>query len=304
MSSTYTPRRLRADRFLAAALEHISPLQGTFIHGPISRDYRLKTEQEDGGYGRWLSALFSHLEKRYGLKDPAVLDFGCGTGELSVLMRSLGLSVTGIDVHEKHLALARLLAEENDFDPEMFRLNDSPRLPFPDKSFDVITLFVVIEHLDDDLLRKLLPEFHRVCRGVVFVLAPNKLRMEDEHTGLKLVPWLPRSLASIYVRLRGKKRRYAISAGERWDVHFRTLGRINRLFRAHGFRVHFPPDELTFPPLSVAPPIHRFGKAVRIGGRSIFIGFPLPMRWLLRRWPRQAFYPHLNVIFEPERPAR
>jgi 2-polyprenyl-3-methyl-5-hydroxy-6-metoxy-1,4-benzoquinol methylase len=303
VSPTYTHRPLRAQRFLAAAMDHLAPLEGTFIHGPITRDYRLKTEQEDGGYGRWLTALFAHFKQRYGLADPEVLDFGCGTGELSVLMRSLGLRVTGIDVHEKHLELARLLATENGFDPAMFRLNDSPRLPFSDKSFDVITLFVVIEHLDDALLLKLLPEFRRVCRGVVFVLAPNKLRMEDEHTGLKLVPWLPRTLASVYVRLRGKTRRYAISADERWDVHFRTLGKIMQLFNAHGFRADFPPDELVFPPLGVAPPIHRIGKALRFGGRSLFIGVSLPMRWLLRRWPRQAFYPHLNVIFQPERPA-
>lgn len=299
MSSSYTPRPLRAEKFLAAAMEHIAPLQGTFIHGPITRDYRLKTEQEDGGYGRWLMALFAYLKQRYGLADPAVLDFGCGTGELSVLMRSLGLRVTGIDVHEKHLALARLLAEENGLDPAMFQLNDSPGLPYPDKSFDVVTLFVVLEHLDDALLARLLPEFRRVCRHAIYVLVPNKLRLEDEHTGLKLVPWMPRPLASLYVKLHGKKRRYSISAGSEWDVQYRGLSRIMDLFARYGFRGDFVPDDLVFPPLAVAPPIRRLGKTLRIGGREIFVGFPLPMEWLMRRWPKQAFYPHLNLLFEP-----
>ena len=71
---SYTRRPLRAERFLAAAMEHLAPLEGTFIHGPITRDYRLKTEQEDGGYGRWLTALFAYFEQRYGLADPQVLD--------------------------------------------------------------------------------------------------------------------------------------------------------------------------------------------------------------------------------------
>lgn len=278
----------------------LEPLRGAFIYAPIARDYRLKTEQEDGGYGRWLAGLFAYLKQRTGTSDPRVLDFGCGTGELSVLMRSLGLNVTGIDVHEKHLELARLLAEENGFDPAMFVENRSAALPFRDNSFDVVTMFVVLEHLDDALLEGLLPELKRVCRGAIFVLVPNKFALVDDHTGLRLVPWMPRAMAAAYVRLHGNKRRYSISAGGKWDVQYRGVKSILRRFARHGFRGEFVPDELVFPPLEVAPPIHRLGKTINLGGRSIFVGLPLPVKRLQRFWPKQAFYPYLNLVFWPE----
>lgn len=45
-------------------------------------------------------------------------------------------------------------------------------LPFPDQTFDVVSLFEVLEHVDDD--RALLHEIHRVLkpRGVLFLSCP------------------------------------------------------------------------------------------------------------------------------------
>lgn len=293
---------LRAERFLREATRHLSQWEGTYIHDAILRDYHEKTGQVDGGYGRWLDALIDHLQARYDLHGTRILDFGSGTGELVVRMNVLGHRATGIDLHVPHLRLARILAEENGLDPSIFVHNEEPRLPFEDGEFGIVTLFSVLEHLSDDVLEWLLPELQRICSGVVFVLVPNRLKVRDDHTGLAFAPWMPRWLATRYIKLWGHRHQYHISDDGSWDVHFRWFRQVVDPFRDAGFTLEFPPDELVFPSLEAAPPIHVIGKQVKIVGRTLRLGLPLPYRRALRRGtPRQAFYPYLNLVFRSRR---
>lgn len=289
---------LRATAFLAAARARLEPLRGACIYEPIARDLLAKTEQVDAGYGRWLGALLPYLASACGIsKKPRVLDFGCGSGELTVLMNTLGYEVVGIDLHEEHLALARLLASENGVPESRFVLHEQGPLPFEDGAFDLVTLFVVLEHLSDPALDLVLPELMRVCSGGIFVQVPNRLQTRDDHTGLRFVPWMPRWLAERYVRLRGPRHRYAISRDGTWDVTYRTYAGIERRFAKHGLTVHFVPDELVYPPLDVARPLfhppagaacwRRFAHGAVRAGASFLAGGSAP---------RQAWYPYLNLF--------
>lgn len=292
---------LRAEKFLKAALEYMEPLKLTYIYRAIVRDFKEKTEQVDAGYGRWLQRMLAFIKEQYNL-GKRILDFGCGTGELTVQMRLLGYDVYGLDVHEKHLELAQILAEENGFSKEMFILNKSNKLPFEDNSIDIMTMFSMIEHLDDEILEWLLPELKRICRGIVYILVPNRLKPVDDHTGLKFVPWMPRWLAVHYVKMRGRKHGYFISQNKSWDVYYRSFFRIVTLWIRQGFILEFPPDEVIYPPLDRTPPITRIGKHFRIGSKSIFIGIPLPYNPMMKLgWPKQVFYPYLNLIFIPQK---
>lgn len=294
---------LKAEKFLEAALREIEPLKGTYIYEPIRRDYLEKTEQVDGGYGSWLTRSISYISQHLQISRPEILDVGCGTGELTVLMNTLGFRAKGIDLHERHLRLAKLLASENKIAESNFILSKDGSLPFPDKSIDIVTLFVVLEHLSDSVLGQLLPEIRRVCRGGVFIMVPNKLLLSDDHTGLRFVPWMPRWLATRYIRLRGRRRRYMFSAEGEWDVHYRTLARIVSIFRRNGFTHHFIPDEIVFPPLWKAPPIRGIGKDLKFGNRKFFAGIPFPIDLFVRLgWPKQWFYPYLNLLMLPEPP--
>jgi hypothetical protein len=112
------------------------------------------------------------------------------------------------------------------------------------------------------------------------------------------VTWLPRFLAVPYIRLRGPRYQYHISADGSWDVVSRGLYASARPFVRAGFRLEFPPDEHVFPPLQQAPPLRGIGKTVRIGQRQRFVGVPYPTRLAARLGvPRQAFYPYLNLVF-------
>ena len=55
----------------------------------------------------------NYINDRVGLKDKTVLDIGCGGGILSESMAAHGATVTGIDLGEAPLAVARLHLKES-----------------------------------------------------------------------------------------------------------------------------------------------------------------------------------------------
>jgi len=295
-------RPLEARRFRKAVLDYLSPAKRIKLYDFLVRDHLEKLELIDAGYGRWLKRLLPYLVNCYGLQGKRVLDLGCGTGELAVRMNLLGFETVGIDVNERTLELARILAAENGLLETTFVKSSAERLPFAENSFDIVTMFSVLEHVDDQILiNKLMPELKRICRGLVYILVPNKLKVSDDHTGLKFVCWMPKRLAEIYIKARGPKYRYFISASGFWDVSYRSLGRISSLFQ-RDFILDFPSEEIIYPPLYNAPMITRIGKNVRIGNRKIFIGVPIPWKLMLRMgYPKEAFYPYLNLVAIPRK---
>ena len=67
----------------------------------------------------------------------AILDAGCGTGSLSVVMAGLGHHVTGIDLSPAMIALARAKALDRGLSIE-FRVMDAAAPLFAPQSFDAI----------------------------------------------------------------------------------------------------------------------------------------------------------------------
>jgi SAM-dependent methyltransferase len=89
-----------------------------------------------------------------------VLDAGCGTGEFCALALARGAQVSGIDVAEGMLALARERAPEADL-----RVGDIGHLPWADDAFDVVTAFNAVQFTDDVLAT--IAELARVATRVV-----------------------------------------------------------------------------------------------------------------------------------------
>lgn len=95
---------------------------------------------------------------------PHVLDVGCGTGEISLRLAKLfpRATITGVDIIEPHLALAR---ERSTFgDRVQFRVADAFELPFADGAFDL----VVCRHM-----LQAVPHPERVLAQLVRVLRPG-----------------------------------------------------------------------------------------------------------------------------------
>ena len=291
---------IKAAHFLNELRTKLQSAQGTFIYDACLRASLEKTNPEDSsGYVRWLHALFDFLRHENG-GGRRTLDLGCGTGELTVLMKLLGFEATGIDVQPEDIRLAQLLARENGLSADMFVRHEMVQLPFADASFDIVMMVSVLEHLDDQTLRALLPELARICRGVLFVQAPSSASLRDDHTGLRFVPAMPHWLARTYIAARGSKYRYSISPSGTWDVHYRSLDEILQIF-SPWFAGSFAPANCCYPEPSSDESITRIGKHIQLRNRDLFVGVPLPWRRLRinRGYPREAYYPYLNLIFKP-----
>jgi ubiquinone/menaquinone biosynthesis C-methylase UbiE len=101
-----------------------------------------------------------------------VLDIGCGAGYGTAKLAQQAQSAIGIDVSAEAIAYANThypLANTT------FLTGSATALPFPPESFDLITAFEVIEHLDN--WHDLLTEARRLLHpnGSFLVSTPNKL---------------------------------------------------------------------------------------------------------------------------------
>lgn len=102
-----------------------------------------------------------------------VLDVGCGDGWHSSMIAEKGAIVTGIDYSERAIGFARLINPASTFD-----IGSATTLPYPDKSFDVVTCIQVLEHLDQTSVDQALAEFKRVIKdkGRIIISVPSILR--------------------------------------------------------------------------------------------------------------------------------
>jgi SAM-dependent methyltransferase len=147
--------------------------------------------------------ILLHLLERY--LDPSrprrILDVGSGSGQMLLLLRRFG-DVCGIETDP---ALVRHARSQN-LD---IAVKEFPR-EVPDGRFDVVTLFDVLEHLEDD--RAGLDAIHRLLTddGFLFITVPSQ-------------PWL----YSTYDEAAGHFRRYdeALLMRRLHESHFRVIHR-------------------------------------------------------------------------------
>ncbi|WP_324681657.1 bifunctional 2-polyprenyl-6-hydroxyphenol methylase/3-demethylubiquinol 3-O-methyltransferase UbiG [Bibersteinia trehalosi] len=94
-------------------------------------------------------------EKSQGLFGKRVLDVGCGGGILSEAMAKLGATVTGIDMTNKPLEVARLHAEQSglNIDYQQTTIEDflQKQTACNAEKFDVITCMEMLEHVPEPL---------------------------------------------------------------------------------------------------------------------------------------------------------
>lgn len=134
--------------------------------------HRIFANELDPAFKRRAAALADWLaisgDQRASL---SVLDVGCGRGFYFPLYAALDATrIVGVDfeVENLRLAHARIAATG-----AMVFQADAGQLPLPDKSFDVVIMSEILEHLDDPVTA--LREAYRVLRpdGALLVTVPN-----------------------------------------------------------------------------------------------------------------------------------
>jgi SAM-dependent methyltransferase len=114
--------------------------------------------------------LLPHLEA-----GSRLLDCGCGPGSMSCDFAKIVVSghVTGIDLEQSQIDLARARASEQGLTNATFLIGSIYNLPFPDSSFDVVFAHAIFEHISDP--EKALAEMLRVLEpgGLVAIRSPD-----------------------------------------------------------------------------------------------------------------------------------
>lgn len=109
----------------------------------------------------------SKIVKLTGRSFGKVLDVGCGTGDRLDALRSIGFETYGVET-----------SDSADYAKRHLKLNvkkgDLVSAHFPDKFFDIVTLYNVLEHTHDPL--RVCEEIHRILKedGFLVIQVPNK----------------------------------------------------------------------------------------------------------------------------------
>jgi SAM-dependent methyltransferase len=142
-----------------------------------------------------------YLKRTIGL---TILDQGCGNGyEILNLNEQLpGNEFLGIDVSPIRCQEAKKMIDLNHVANASCIVGDGARLPLVSGFVDVIISNQVIEHVEDQ--GNYVREGHRVlCRGGVYLLTTeNRIFPWEGHLLLPFIPWLPKRLTIILLRLK------------------------------------------------------------------------------------------------------
>ena len=124
-----------------------------------------------------------------------VLDVACGTGDMTVSLVERGCTVTGVDISEEMLSIARQKAPM-----VTFMIADAEHLPFPDASFDAVTCafgvrnFVHLEQGLNEMLRVLKPGGQLVILELATPDTPLVKPFYNLYTR-RIIPWLGSRIA-------------------------------------------------------------------------------------------------------------
>ncbi len=90
-----------------------------------------------------------YIDRRVGLAGKTVLDVGCGGGILAESMAARGARVTGIDMGEAPLAVARLHLQESGAAVDYIKTTAEEFAQTRAGAFDVVTCMEMLEHVPD-----------------------------------------------------------------------------------------------------------------------------------------------------------
>ena len=157
-----------------------------------------------------------------------VLDIGTGAGVIAhTISQKVGPegSVNSLDVGDERV----------EKDGYSFQQVTDPRLPFEDKSFEIVLSNHVIEHVGDLPEQRLhVAEIHRVLRddGLLYLATATRWLVMEPHYRLPFLSWFPRPVAGLYLR--------AARKGDEYDCYLPSHRRLRRTLAEAGFRWEEP----------------------------------------------------------------
>ncbi len=230
--------------------------------------------------------------KNIDLKGKRILEIGCGTGSSTVALAEQKANVTGIDLDEDSLKVAKDRMDVYGLKAEFICANandvfDSLR----DQKFDIIIFYASLEHMDYNERIDALKKYYSILEKNSFLIVietPNRLWYFDEHTSLlPYFNWLPDRLAYDYAKF-SKRNNFSNLYNDFSEKNFEHFLRRGRGVSYHEFQIAFEVDikdikvvshlKSFFLPFSTE---YRFFKILKSITPYVSEGF---------------FYPFLNII--------
>lgn len=132
----------------------LSGRDGTLVNeGATSHfDFGKIASRYDAWYWTPRGAMYDRLEKRaidsllpFSSDGGKLLEIGCGTGHFSEYFTSKGFAVTGVDIAEPMVAVAR----QKNIINSRFEVANAEHLPFADATFDVAASITALEFVSN-----------------------------------------------------------------------------------------------------------------------------------------------------------
>lgn len=166
--------------------------------------------------------------------EQTVLDVGCGTGTLTLLIKQAHPSVAihGLDIDVGILQIAQRKAKRAGQNI-LWQQGAATSLPYPDQSFDHVCASLLLHHLTRQDKQLMLREALRVLKpgGMLHVVDFGK----PHDFGMGLISWLMRWFEEIHDNVRGLLPVFMANAGFHpvaAITHHRTVAGTIALYRA------------------------------------------------------------------------
>lgn len=168
------------------AIEHVARLRAYMLRQPVLEDtflskvggalstHEFLRRSTQAVFSRQVNYLAALLQEGRGLDPENVkaLDWGCGKGQITYLLRQKGLMVTSCDLlsNQDDSAFGQEVPILQKLAVSVVPLEDAVRLPFPSKNFDCVVSFGVLEHVKSDT--ESLAEIRRILKpgGILFIV--------------------------------------------------------------------------------------------------------------------------------------
>lgn len=138
------------------------------------------------------------------LQGATILEIGSGTGSSTVALAEQGAIVTGVDILEEGIAVAKEKCRIFGVQADLAVGNFLDYAAGGGERFDAVIFFAALEHMLIEERMQALPLAWNLIRpgGYLIVIeAPNRLWKFDDHTSrLPFFNWLPRELALQYIQ--------------------------------------------------------------------------------------------------------